>query len=434
MKQKPQIAFDWNTAKEMTDSFAFSSGIHCRLYGGEGELLYEQGELSDGCAFCRKLTELTGRRLRCDRIHQHGALEAQRFGGRYIYFCPSGMAYFSSPIITGGTVSGALVGGPVLIIEEDEIVSDALSGKEIAPEGTEQLRQALTTIPRMEPARLSQLSTQLFASSICVSDSFHELFLVQRSNRQQDTIGAYIQQFKSDKLAKLYPVEQEHDLVDAITQGDRETAEQLLDELLGYLFFSSADGDTLHSRMAELLAVMGRAALYCGANGEQVFSISHKGMSRLRLLAAKEDMARLLTDTLDQLIDLVYHLMDTKHKNIIHRSIDYMKRNCGQRLTLEEVARYAGYSPTYFSRLFREELGCTFQRFLNQLRVEKSQALLLSTTMSSAEISGIVGFEDQSYFCKVFKQFNGVTPDQFRKRKRRIDAARERDSNKKPRS
>lgn len=431
MKQKHQTAFDWNTAKEMTDSFAFTSGIHCRLYGSEGELLYEQGELADGCAFCRKLTELTGRRVRCERIHQHGALEAKRFGGRYIYFCPSGMAYFSSPIITGGAVSGALVGGPVLIMEEDEIISDALAGTGVTADGNDQLRHALATIPRMEPSRLNHLSAQLFAGAVYVSDNTHELFLVQRGNKQQDTIGAYIQQFKSDKLAKLYPVETEHDLVDAITNGNRDTSEQLLNELLGYLFFSSADENTLHSRMTELLVVMARAALYCGTNGEQVFEICHKGMRQLQRLSAKEDMAKLLTNSLDQLIELVYHLMDTKHKNIIHRSIDYMRRNCGQKLTLQEVAQYAGYSPSYFSKLFRTELGCTFQTFLNQLRVDKSKALLLSTTISSAEISGLVGFEDQSYFCKVFKQFNGVTPDQYRKRKRRIDAARERDTKQK---
>ena len=57
--------------------------------------------------------------------------------------------------------------------------------------------------------------------------------------------------------------------------------------------------------------------------------------------------------------------------------------------------------------------------------------LLLSTTESSAAISGMVGFEDQSYFCKVFKQFTGVTPDQYRKRRRRIDETRERDKTRK---
>lgn len=430
MKQMHQIPFDWNTAREMTDAFAFTSGIHCRLYDGAGTLLYEQGELADGCAFCHQLTHLTGKQLRCERIHQHGALEAERFGGRYIYFCPSGMAYFSSPIITGGAVSGALVGGPVLIMEEDEIISDALDGIRPTDQAQTQLRQALAIIPRMEPARLSHLSTQLFATAVYVSDSTHELFLVRRDNQQQDSIGAYIQQFKSDKLAGLYPVETEHDLVDAISNGNLEGGERCLNELLGYLLFSASDLDTLHSRMTELLCVMGRGALYSGANSGQVFAVCHRGIRRLQGMVKKEDMSRLLLESLDQLTELVYHLMDSKHKNIIHRSIDYMQRNCAQKLTLQQVAEYAGYSPSYYSRLFREELGCTFQTFLNQLRVEKSKSLLLSTTLSSAEISGLVGFEDQSYFGKVFKRFTGVTPDQYRKRKRRIDETRERDKQK----
>lgn len=427
MKHKHQTAFDWNTAMDMTDSFAFTSGIHCRLYDGDGELLYEQGSLADGCAFCRRMTEMSGLRLHCERIHQHGALEARRFGGRYIYFCPSGMAYFSSPIITGGNVSGALVGGPVLIMDEDEIISDAVGSNSPSEAELDTLHKALSTIPRMPPARLSYLSTQLFANAVYVSDSTHELFLVQRGNKQQDSIGAYIQQFKSDKLAKLYPTETEHDLVDAISSGNQELGEHYLNELLGYLFFSAADQETLQSRATELLSVMGRGALYSGANSEQVFAICHKGQKTLQRADTKEKLSGLLLEYMCQLTELVYHLMDSKHKNIIQRSINYMQQNCAQKLTLQQVAEYVGYSPSYYSTLFRAEIGCTFQAFLNQIRIDKSKSLLLSTTLSNAEISGMVGFEDQSYFGKVFKRFTGVTPDQYRKRKRRIDEARERD-------
>jgi len=114
----PEVA--WDTARKMAESFTVSTGVSCRLYDSDGTLLYIHGKEQDSCVFCKTLTSLTGRRVHCQQIHQHGALEAERFGGRYIYFCPSGMAYFSSPIIMNGRMAGALVGGPTLIIDEDE--------------------------------------------------------------------------------------------------------------------------------------------------------------------------------------------------------------------------------------------------------------------------------------------------------------------------
>lgn len=428
MSKRKEPGRDWTTARKIVDSFAESTGVHCRLYDSDGELLYTHGKEQDSCAFCRKLTAITGQKVHCHQIHQHGALEAERFGGRYVYFCPSGMAYFSSPIIAEGRRAGALVGGPALIIDEDEIVSDALAETPADEAAVRQLTQALSTIPNMQPARLSHLSTLLFASAVYVSDSTHELFLRQRETHQQDSIGMYIQQFKADLLVQPYPTETEHDLVDAIGNGNQEGGERCLNQLLGYLFFSS-EPEVLQSRMTELLAVMGRAALYSGANHEQVFAICHQGFREIEHHGDNAAMSRLLLRCLTQLTDLVYHLMDTRHKNIMHRSINYIERNHAKKLSLQQVAAYAGYSPSYYSRLFREELGCTFGSFLNQLRVDKSKALLLSTTLSGAEISGLVGFEDQSYFSRVFKRYTGVTPDQYRKRKRRIDDARERDKN-----
>lgn len=427
LKSKRTVSFTWATAKEMTDSFACTSGVHTRLCDREGNLIYQQGAFSEGCTFCHRFHAISGEPLPCRQVHLHGALEAARFGGRYIYFCSSGMAYFSSPIVTGGAVSGAFVSGPVLIIDQDEVLSDAQSGTVLSAQQRSELQQALDDLPQMAPAQLSQMAKQLFASAVYVSDSTHELFLRQQGDRQQNTIGAYIQQFKSDKLAKLYPTETEHDLVDAISNGNFDSAEAYLNEILGYLFYSAAETDTLHSRIAEVLTVMGRGALYSGADSEQVFAICHRGATLLRRVKSNEEMARLLTDSLQQLVALVYLLAESSHKNTLLRTIDYMRRNCSQHLTLRQAADFAGYSPTYFSRLFKQEVGQSFQHFLNQLRVDKSKALLLSTTESSAAISGMVGFEDQSYFCKVFKQFAGVTPDQYRKRRRRIDETRERD-------
>lgn len=420
--------FDLATAKEIVDSFSAACNVHCRLYSGDGDLLYEQGGMATGCAFCRKMSELTGANLQCEKVHLYGAYQAERFGGRYIYFCPSGMAYFSSPIIVGGAIAGSMVGGPVLIMDiEDYLAGDTLPKNHIPDRYISQFREALRTFPQMEPSRLSHLSNLLFASTVYISDSSHTLFLTQNGQAQQQSINEYIQYLKSSERVEPYPVEKEQELTAAITQGDKATAGRLLNEILGHIFFSTGGKlDVIQARVMELLVVLSRAAMYGGADVEQIFGLNFRYLREVDRLNTPEDLAQWLAGILDRFTALVFDLVDIKHKDVIYKAIDYMKRNYSNKLTLEETAAYINLSPSYFSKVFKEELGCSFNTYLNELRIEKSKAILLSGSASIVEICDLVGFEDQSYFTKVFKKITGVTPGKYRERRGRIDITKER--------
>lgn len=98
----------------------------------------------------------------------------------------------------------------------------------------------------------------------------------------------------------------------------------------------------------------------------------------------------------------------------VRAALQYIASNYGTELTLEGVAKQVNVSPNYFSALFRRTVGCTFREHLCRVRVEESKRLLLSTQYSLKEIAVAVGFSDQSYFSKVFKQHTGLSPGQYR--------------------
>jgi YesN/AraC family two-component response regulator len=56
-----------------------------------------------------------------------------------------------------------------------------------------------------------------------------------------------------------------------------------------------------------------------------------------------------------------------------------------------------------------------FNSYLNYVRIEMSKKLLLDKSISLVDVSNLVGFEDQSYFSKVFKKLTGQTPNTYRK-------------------
>jgi YesN/AraC family two-component response regulator len=78
------------------------------------------------------------------------------------------------------------------------------------------------------------------------------------------------------------------------------------------------------------------------------------------------------------------------------------------------VAEAVSLSPTYFSKIWNEEMKCRFTAYLNKLRIERARVLLRTTDTALVEIAGLLGYEDQSYFNKVFKKMVGLSPGRFR--------------------
>lgn len=418
-------AFDLEAAKAMADSFAMTAGVRCRLLSAQGEVLYQCGAPEDECGY---LKSLPGLPPSCVDLHARGVRQAERLGGRYIYSCASGLTYCASPIVVGGALVGGLVAGPVLLVETEDLLEELTERRGVPCGEADALCAFLSDIPRSPPDKMSRLSLQLFANAVCIGDSSRELILQQGERLRQRAIGQYVHQVKSGGRSKRYPIEKERELLHAVTRGDRNTGNALLNELLGHIFFFISDADTAQNRIAELLLLLSRAAIQGGGSPDVILAVSDQYVRQLRRLRSQEETAQWLAQVLHYYTDLVFDLADSKHRNVIRKAMSYIQLNCERNLTLGEVADYVGYSHTHFSKVFKEEMGCGFRSYLNQVRVEKSKLLLLADNAPMAEIYSACGFEDQSYFCKVFKRLVGVTPDRYRRQDRRLDQSKELDS------
>ena len=93
---------------------------------------------------------------------------------------------------------------------------------------------------------------------------------------------------------------------------------------------------------------------------------------------------------------------------------DYIERNYGSRLTLEELAEQVYLSPYYLTRVFREATGYRLFDYLTMVRLQKAKEFLAETGCKITEVAQRVGFEDASYFGKVFRKEVGITPSGYR--------------------
>ena len=84
-------------------------------------------------------------------------------------------------------------------------------------------------------------------------------------------------------------------------------------------------------------------------------------------------------------------------------------------LTLDEVTKGVNFSRSYISRLFRENTGASFCKYLTERRLSYAKELLETTDMSVIEVAFACGFQHVSYFIQVFKDKYGSTPYKFKK-------------------
>lgn len=98
----------------------------------------------------------------------------------------------------------------------------------------------------------------------------------------------------------------------------------------------------------------------------------------------------------------------------IKKAIAYIQEEYAAPLTLEELARCANLSQGYFCRRFSEIVHMTPFEYLLRIRIEKSCSMLLNTPLPVGEISQQCGFNSFSYFSKLFKQLMGCTPREYK--------------------
>lgn len=85
-------------------------------------------------------------------------------------------------------------------------------------------------------------------------------------------------------------------------------------------------------------------------------------------------------------------------------------------LPLDALAALVGLSKFHFAAVFKETFGLPPHRFVQKLRIQKAQTLLVASNQSVGEISAAVGYDNQAYFAKLFKRETDMTPRAYRSR------------------
>lgn len=95
--------------------------------------------------------------------------------------------------------------------------------------------------------------------------------------------------------------------------------------------------------------------------------------------------------------------------------IKFIHENFSDDIELSGIAERFNINIYHFCHIFKDFTGKTFKEYLNKVRVDKAEQLLLNTDASISEIAFLSGFNDSNYFSRKFKQIKGKTPREIRK-------------------
>lgn len=133
------------------------------------------------------------------------------------------------------------------------------------------------------------------------------------------------------------------------------------------------------------------------------------------LLIKSELMKILYTMFSNELVELNITENDLEKKSEKIKSIiDYVKRHYKSNITITEVANYLDYSENYFCRFFKNQTGLTFVEYLNSVRLNTAANLLHNSDKAITDIALECGFDNLSYFIRIFKKKFIVTPLKYR--------------------
>jgi two-component system response regulator YesN len=372
--------------------------------------------------FCKRIrASKTGlHRCRQDRLRSLDiSIET---GQPYITVCHAGIILGCVPIMNGDLPLGGLFFGKSIWEPFDENleadIQKRLRGLRI---DAADIRNALGKIQVVSARRIHEAAEFLYVLFYQNTELDPQVIQWRRQrSMQQSQISEVIQETKLLDSNETYPYELECQLIAKVKIGDRTGAKEILNSLLGRIMFNNPGNiNLLKARLVELLSVLSRAAAMGGVDINLLLNKNLAYINKVLTIETQEDICIWISHALDEFIESVYTSQDARKMKQLKPALEFMQYNYDQPLTLPDIAKAVHLSVSRLAHLFREQMGVTIVDYLTNIRINHAKRMLLTTDNNCTRICYEVGYNNQSYFTRVFKQITGLTPLQFRNQNKR---------------
>ena len=215
--------------------------------------------------------------------------------------------------------------------------------------------------------------------------------------------------------APSFEEEDQRALSAAVKLGTQEQAEAVVRGLMERLRHAGLSLSKCDLFLLEVVTCLVRLTRSGGLPVEEVFGENFTGAVSVSDFSSLEELGRWLAERCGRLHDLLGRRRSDSTWQMVERAKDYIAGHyTDEQLSVEALCSHIHLSPTYFSTVFKREVGMSFTAYVTKVRMEEAARLLRETDEKTYRIAEAAGFSDPNYFSYVFKRHFGLSPSKFR--------------------
>ncbi|HMM05294.1 MAG TPA: AraC family transcriptional regulator [Clostridiales bacterium] len=404
--------------KSAIKDYELATGVNCYLLDDTGKRIGDRTcyQCHHVCEFIQKLDD-TGI---CTRDYLQSCSPALQDGKAQTYQCPFGLVNIAVPILPDEDSVFFVSSGPLLLEPPNKFLIDTfLERGQLLRSRSAEVYQMLQGIPLFDGNKVIALGNTL-QRTVFPATNYHW----ESGHQKENMLVILGEKLRREFRLTLYPeflttahvFEKELDLISFEDKTKPESWKKALEMLLSIfvkeVYKYDSFEETRH-RAALFFLVLIQAGKRQNVNQEHVFGEQYVNIEKLLSASSYTSLNQVINDTIDRFQLEFFRKADHQNNKLILEAMSYIRQHYMD-ITLKDVAKQVALNPSYFSYSFKKYTGQSYSEYLNKVRIDASKQFLRDEIPLS-EIAQNTGFTDQSYYIKVFKRFEGISPCKWKK-------------------
>jgi len=409
---------------KILDAFTTVTGMTANIVDVQGHSIFSKKDAQKNCKFCHMIWKMEKEKgiHRCVGAYARAGKQAAIFDEPYIFRCPAGLIEWAAPIIIDGKNLGTIICGQVLMWEPEEFFWIELEEmNSCLTNDFKELFKAAKELQVVSGDKVQSAASLLYLIANYIVragwESIHhkkELELQQFLLNEEITMRKNLEEKLNSQSLNFF-LEKEKALIGKIKLSDLKQCRQIFKVMLSDIFSESRGKlQIIKGRVFELVVVMSRASVETGVDPEKSIRLNANFMQELNNTYSIIEINVVASSILELYLEEIRNHSKLKNRITIEGLKGFIINNYQKNLTLEEIADSVYLSPFYVSHIFKESQNMTVMEYMTKVKLDEAKKMLHNPRFKIEEIATNLGYNDGSYFSKVFRRNEGMTPTQFR--------------------
>lgn len=210
----------------------------------------------------------------------------------------------------------------------------------------------------------------------------------------------------------LYRAESE--LTEIVKLGDIKQAEAMTGEIFAQLNKNQGKIEYVRNIGLEIAFTLSRVMNEFGKSMEDVTDDKLMILQKIQTFEDIFDLENYIKEIITSVADYFLKKFRAKNERLVVEIKDFISKEYMNNINVNSIAQNVFLSPNYISQIYKKETGETITDYLTRQRIDAAKKLLKETDLQIQQVSEMVGYEDASYFSKVFKKITGIYPQKYR--------------------